>query len=107
MSGMFVYETEFSFMIAVRNVLYAYSIFWKRRTYDKVFYYSVRVSSNLACRSPLIRLAIVREGEISISKPLPVVVLRVITVEQKKLYFIQVVAGRIAVNNTASCQQAL
>jgi len=27
MSQMFVYETEFSFMIAVRNESYAYSIF--------------------------------------------------------------------------------
>ena len=47
MSDMFVYETEFSFRIAVRNVSYAYSIFLKIRTYDNVFSFSVRVSSNL------------------------------------------------------------
>ena len=35
------------FSISVRNVSYAYSIFWKIRTYANVFYFSVRVSSSL------------------------------------------------------------
>jgi len=33
---------------SVRNVSYAYSIFWKTCTYANVFYFSVRVSSSLA-----------------------------------------------------------
>jgi len=48
MWDMTVYETEFSFRIAVRNVSYAFSIFLKDVlfcTYDNVFYFSVRVSS--------------------------------------------------------------
>jgi len=51
MLDMFVYETEFSFMIAVRNESHAYYIFWKIRTYDNVFYFSVRVSSSFAVKN--------------------------------------------------------
>jgi len=49
MTDLFVYETEFSFMIAVRNVSYAYSFFRKIRTYDNVglLDLSVGVSSSL------------------------------------------------------------
>jgi hypothetical protein len=42
---MFVYKTEFSLKIAVRNVSYAYSIVLKILKYDNVFYFGVRVSS--------------------------------------------------------------
>jgi len=62
MSDIFVFETEFSFRFAVRNVSYAYSICLNIRTYDNVFYFSVRVSSSLEpnygdyCR-PMLRLS--------------------------------------------------
>jgi len=40
--------TKFLFQVDVQNVSYAYSIFWRIRTYANVFYFSVRVSSSLA-----------------------------------------------------------
>ena len=49
-TGWSSFMPTWSSSISVRNVSYAYSIFWKIRTYANVFYFSVRVSSSFDSR---------------------------------------------------------